>query len=67
MLFLETGLGIIIGLVIGIAIAVIASIISFRRGVEHRKRIAEAKLGSAEQESTRIVAEGEKIAEAKKT
>lgn len=66
MLFLETGLGIVIGLVIGIAIAVIASIISFRKGVEHRKRIAEAKMGSAEQESLRIVAEGEKLAEAKK-
>jgi ribonuclease Y len=38
----------------------------FRKGIEHRKKIAEAEIGSAEQEGQRIVSEAEKIAERKK-
>lgn len=59
---------------IGIIIAVIASLISFsisskkafEKGVEHRKKIAEAEIGSAEQEKERIMSEALKLAEAKK-
>ena len=53
------------GLIIGIVIAVIGSIISFRQGVEHRKRVAEAAFESAEKESQRIIIEAEKVAERK--
>ncbi len=61
----------VIGLAIGAIIAaVIASKISsqkaFNKGVEHRKKIAEAEIGSAEQEKDRIINEALKIGEAKK-
>lgn len=59
-----------IGLGIGIVIAVIASIIasgiSFKKGIEFRKKKAEAEIGSAEEEAKRIISEAEKVAEAKK-
>ncbi|NLI57115.1 MAG: ribonuclease Y [Clostridium sp.] len=59
-----------IGLGIGIVIAVIASIIasgiSFKRGIEFRRKKAEAEIGSAEEEAKKIISEAEKIAEAKK-
>jgi ribonuclease Y len=62
--------GIIIGLIIGVVIAVIASIIasgiSFRKGIEFRKKKAEQEIGSAEQEAKKIISEAEKIAESKK-
>lgn len=58
--------GIIIGLLIGIVIAIIASFISFKQGIIHRKKIAEEKIGSAEQEATRLVNEAQKLAEGKK-
>lgn len=56
-------IGIVIGLVIG---AVIASFISFRKGYNRRKNDAEAEIGSAEQESKRIVNDALKTAESKK-
>lgn len=56
----------LIGLGAGLIIAVISSLIMFRRGIEHRKRVAEAVIGSAEKEGQRIVSEAEKIAERKK-
>jgi len=56
----------LIGLLIGIVIAVIASLIMFRAGINHRKRIAEAEIGSAEEESKRILSEALKAAESKK-
>ena len=56
----------LLGLGVGLIIAVISSLITFRKGIEHRKRIAEAEIGSAEQEGQRIVSEAEKIAERKK-
>jgi ribonuclease Y len=59
-------LSILIGFFIGIIIAVIGSLISFRKGVEHRKRVAEAEFESAEKESQRLVSEAEKVAERKK-
>ncbi|HZK26939.1 MAG TPA: ribonuclease Y [Thermoclostridium sp.] len=57
---------ILIGLGVGIIIAVVSSVIMFRKGIEHRKKIAEAEIGSAEQEGQRIVSEAEKIAIRKK-
>jgi len=59
-------IGASIGLIVGLLIAIIASFIMFRRGIEHRKRIAEAEIGSAEQEAKRIILEAQKSAEAKK-
>lgn len=56
----------LLGLGVGLIIAVISSLITFRKGIEHRKRIAEAEIGSAEQEGQRIVSEAEKIAERKR-
>ena len=50
----------------GLVIAVISSLIFFRKGVEHRKRVAESEFESAEKESQRIVSEAEKVAERKK-
>ncbi len=38
----------------------------FRSGVEHRKKVAESEIGSAEQESKRILTEAAKTAENKK-
>lgn len=60
------GIGIVIGLAVGVVIAVIASLIMFRAGINHRKKIAEAEIGSAEQEAKRILSEAQKIAESKK-
>ena len=45
---------------------VICGIVSFLAGVAHRKKIAEAEIGSAEQEAKRIVSDANKTAEAKK-
>ncbi len=55
---------------LGIAIAVIALLagvsIGIYLGIQRRKKIAEAEIGSAEQEAKRIVSEAIKTAEAKK-
>ncbi|MGE5615131.1 MAG: ribonuclease Y [Bacillota bacterium] len=59
----EWAIGIVIGLAIG---AIIASFISFRMGYNRRKIDAEAVIGSAEQESGKIVSEALKVAESKK-
>lgn len=47
----------IAALIIG---AVISGYIMFKRGIDHRKKIAEAQIGSAEQEAERIVDEARK-------
>ena len=39
----------------------------FASGVEHRKQIAEAQFGSAEEKARSIVAEAERTADSKKT
>ncbi len=57
---------ILLGLAIGIVIAVIASLIMFRFGENHRKKVAEAEIGSAEQESKRILTDAQKVAENRK-
>ena len=46
--------------------AAISGLISFKAGVNHRKKIAEAQIGSAEQEAERIVTEAKKNAESLK-
>ncbi|MDP4093702.1 MAG: ribonuclease Y [Bacillota bacterium] len=56
----------LIGLLLGLLIAVAASIISFRKGIEFRRKKAEAEIGSAEQEAKRLVYEAQKVAENKK-
>ncbi len=49
------------GLAIG---AVVAGLICFNAGVNHRRKIAEAQIGSAEQEAQRILVDAKKNAEA---
>ncbi|MDO4563299.1 MAG: ribonuclease Y [Clostridia bacterium] len=49
-------------LIIGAA----ASIVCFRMGIAHRRKIAEAEMGSAEEEAKRIVEEAQKAAQNKK-
>ncbi len=56
----------LIGFLVGLVIAVLASFISFRAGYKRRKVHAEAEIGSAEQESKRILSEALKTAEGKK-
>lgn len=56
----------VLGLIAGLIIAIISSLIFFRKGIEHRKRVAEAEFESAEKESQRIVSEAEKVAERRK-
>jgi ribonuclease Y len=56
----------LIGIFVGLVIAVLASFISFRAGYNRRKLHAEAEIGSAEQESKRIMSEALKSAEGKK-
>ena len=44
-------------LVIG---AVVSGLIMYKLGIEHRKKVAEAQIGSAEQEASRIIDEAKK-------
>ena len=45
--------------------AIISGVVCFLQGINHRKRIAESEIGSAEVEARRIVDEAVKEAEAK--
>ena len=51
------------GLLVG---AVIAGFVAFKSGVSHRKKTAEAAIGSAEAEAERIMSEAKSAAESKK-
>ncbi|MBO5798203.1 MAG: ribonuclease Y, partial [Clostridia bacterium] len=51
------------GLAVG---AVVSGVVAFKKGIEKRRREAEALIGSAEQESERIIKEAKLTAEAKK-
>ncbi len=51
------------GLLVG---AAVAAVVAFKAGVAHRKKIAEAAIGSAETEAERIRKDAEKAAESKK-
>ena len=46
--------------------ALVAGVISYRAGIKHRKKVAEAAIGSAELEAQRILADAEKQAESSK-
>ena len=64
-------LSLIMGAVFGIAVGavicgLIVSKIMFQKGIEHRKKIAEAEIGSAEEEKVRIISEAVKLGEGKK-
>ncbi|NLY97759.1 MAG: ribonuclease Y [Clostridiaceae bacterium] len=50
----------------GLIIAVFASLIAFKKGIEHRRKVAEEAIGSAEEEAKRIIIEAERQAEGKK-
>ena len=56
--------------VVATAAAVFGSLIAYKNGfasgVEHRKQIAEAQFGSAEEKAKAIIAEAEKLADSKK-
>ena len=54
-----------IAAVIAVVLAIISGAICFNLGVSHRKRVAEAQIGSAEAEAKRIVDEAVKTAENK--
>ncbi len=56
----------ILGLAIGLAIALVCAIVAFRLGVSHRKKIAEATIGSAEEKAKKILIDAQKAAESKK-
>lgn len=57
----------IIGVLVGLAVgALIAGFLCYKMGYNKRKNIAEAAIGSAEEESKRIINEAYKTAEAKK-
>ena len=52
--------------IIIIAAAAVACVVSFFGGTLYRKKIAEAKIGGAEQKAKSIIAEAQKAAETKK-
>ena len=47
-------------------LAAVAAIVAFNIGMEHRRKIAEQKIGGAEEEARQIVAAAVKQAESKK-
>jgi ribonuclease Y len=62
----EVVLTIIVSVVIALILVALAAYISFRKGIEHRKKVAEAEFGSAEAEAKEIVKKAHKDGEAKK-
>ena len=57
----------ILCVVAGLAVGgVVAGFIAFKAGVSHRKKTAEAAIGSAEAEAERIVSDAKAAAESKK-
>ena len=56
----------VLAIVLIVAIALVSGVVAFNFGVNHRKKIAEAEIGSAEAEAQRIVNTAYKDAEAKK-
>ena len=55
-----------LAIIIAVVAAAAAGVIMFKVGVNHRKKIAEAAVGSAEEEAARIVDDAKKTADAKK-
>ena len=60
------GIAIIICVVVGLVIAAVVGVIAFMAGSSHRKKSAEATIGSAEEEAKKIIEDAVKTAEAKK-
>ncbi|MBR5535783.1 MAG: ribonuclease Y [Clostridia bacterium] len=50
----------------GVLVAIIAALVAFRLGISYRKKIAEAEIGSAEEEAKKIVDDAYKAAQSKK-
>lgn len=57
---------VIITMICAFVLIIIAAVISFRLGISYRKKIAEAEIGSAEQEAKKIIAEAAVAAENQK-
>lgn len=55
-----------IAAVCAVLLAIIAAFIAFRAGISYRKKIAEAEIGSAEEEAKKIVDDAYKSAQSKK-
>ncbi len=55
-----------IAAVCSIVVAIIAALVAFRAGISYRKKIAEAEIGSAEEEAKKIVDDAYKSAQSKK-
>ena len=55
-----------LAILLTVVVAIVTGVVCFLTGVSHRKKIAEAEIGSAEAEAKRIVEEAVKEAEAKK-
>ena len=51
------GIAIIICVVVGLVIAAVVGVIAFMAGSSHRKKSAEATIGSAEEEAKKIIEE----------
>lgn len=51
---------------VGAILCVIIGVVMFFAGINHRKKIAEAELGSAEEQAKKIIKDAEKAAEGKK-
>ena len=63
---LPINITLIIVIIAAVILCAAAAVIGFNGGVAHRKKIAEAQLGSAEEQAKSIIAEAEKNASAKK-
>ena len=57
---------IMIVLAVSVLAEAIGMVISFRKGIAYRKKVAEVEIGSAEQEAKRITDEAGKVAQSKK-
>lgn len=59
-------IGIIITICVAVVVCAVVGFAAFKAGEEHRKRVSEALLGSAEEQAKSIVSEAEKTAASKK-
>lgn len=57
---------ILITVVAAVVVGIICGIVFFLLGIKYRKKVAEAEIGSAEEEAKRIISESAKTAEVKK-
>lgn len=65
-LLINTLLNIAIIIAVAVVLCVVCAIVAFNMGISHRKKIAEAEFGSAEEKAKSIVADAEKAGLAKK-